>query len=422
MKDALYEQIETEQIRIEGLTRFKPEVQSRLQKQRLIRSHLEEQIRDLQSELQDLARWEAAVESDLKSTANDEQRHQEKLESLEYRIDAAERELADMQAEMENKSSLYSIVPTRSKNGTARRPIYVECKANQLILQPLGIELTAADFTLPLLPGNPLDSALLAIRQHWNTFQVGNPDGEPYPLLVVRPSGATTYAIARRAMKSWDDEFGYELVTDDVQLDFGERDPALATVVEQAIDQARRRQAHLVASQSHAISNLSRAISGSGSGHWGSGNGGSGDGGSGDRGSGHFAQSSTLPGPGNHSSGRASNPSSDGPGHPNARSDDVAKKGQDVLSRFRDGGPSDQPPRTMPRAVREYSLPVQIPSRLRRSSRIVSRSFQSDGKWLNRDTTFESAFCDSRKGLGVAYSNPGGHRLSAPNSCHNGSR
>ena len=37
--------------------------------------------------------------------------------------------------------------------------------------------------------------------------------GEPYPLLVVRPGGVVAYGAARAALKAWDDEFGYELIS-----------------------------------------------------------------------------------------------------------------------------------------------------------------------------------------------------------------
>jgi hypothetical protein len=61
-------------------------------------------------------------------------------------------------------------------------------------------------------------------------------------LIVVRPDGAETFVLARRAMKSWDDEFGYELVESDKSLDFGAKDPQLDVEVKDAIEEARHRQ------------------------------------------------------------------------------------------------------------------------------------------------------------------------------------
>ncbi len=48
-------------------------------------------------------------------------------------------------------------------------------------------------------------------------------------------------------MKSWDDEFGYELVEADKKLEFGPDDRQLAAVVNEAIEDARQRQRFLTA-------------------------------------------------------------------------------------------------------------------------------------------------------------------------------
>ena len=119
--------------------------------------------------------------------------------------------------------------------------------ADALIIQPLGIRLAKDEFVPPLDTGNMLDAALLAIREYWQQYDLTGNEGSPYPLLVVRPSGAETYVLARRAMKSWDDEFGYELVEADKELEFGARDQQLAAKVNEAVEDARRRQRFLTA-------------------------------------------------------------------------------------------------------------------------------------------------------------------------------
>ena len=109
-------------------------------------------------------------------------------------------------------------------------------------MQPLGITLSKQDFVLPIRAGNPLDVALLTIQEHWQQLDVAGEQGSPYPLLVVRPGGAETFVLARRAMKSWADEFGYELVDADKDLDFGTPDGVLALKVDQVIKQSLERQ------------------------------------------------------------------------------------------------------------------------------------------------------------------------------------
>jgi hypothetical protein len=126
----------------------------------------------------------------------------------------------------------------------------VECTGDALILQPLGIRLPISEFAPPLVSGNMLDSALLAIREYWQKYDLGGTEGNPYPLLVVRPQGAQSFVLARHAMTSWDDEFGYELVESDKKLDFGTPDDQLAKQVQIAVDDARQRQRSLIAHNS----------------------------------------------------------------------------------------------------------------------------------------------------------------------------
>ena len=60
------------------------------------------------------------------------------------------------------RAATYSVVPYEGPNSTHRRPVYIECRENSMVLQPEGVELTPADFVGMLGPGNPLASALRA--------------------------------------------------------------------------------------------------------------------------------------------------------------------------------------------------------------------------------------------------------------------
>lgn len=60
-------------------------------------------------------------------------------------------------------------------------------------------------------------------------------DGEPYPLLLVRPAGISAYYAALSAMESWRSEFGYEMIGDDWPLVFPKPDPQLARTLDQAV-------------------------------------------------------------------------------------------------------------------------------------------------------------------------------------------
>ena len=114
-------------------------------------------------------------------------------------------------------------------------------------LQPEGVVLRPEDFDGPLGPGNPLDAALRTTREYLARMGEIQRHGEPYPLLIVRPDGAVAYSVARLAMKSWDEEFGYELVEQESLLEYPPADPQLRQELERAVRDARQRQAALAA-------------------------------------------------------------------------------------------------------------------------------------------------------------------------------
>jgi hypothetical protein len=169
------------------------------------------------------------------------------LEQLREAVRLAAEELAQAQAQAADQPRRYAIVPYDGPQGTHRRPIYIECTAQSVIIQPEGLVLTARDFAGPLGPGNPLDAALRAIREFQAQLGTLSAGDEPYPLLIVRPDGVESYAAARAAMRTWDDEFGYELVDADMQLAYPEADPALAQLLTKVVQDARSRQEILAA-------------------------------------------------------------------------------------------------------------------------------------------------------------------------------
>src|SRR5262249_26233544 len=135
---------------------------------------------------------------------------------LDERLRQAQAILSDRQrAAAAPPQELYSIVPYAGRNGAARRPIYIECRADRIIVQPEGTELLASDFDV-LGPGNPLEAAVRATVAHRDA--AGQNDNNSYPMLLVRPNGVQAYHAAREALSSWGREFGYELVEQDWKL------------------------------------------------------------------------------------------------------------------------------------------------------------------------------------------------------------
>ena len=232
--------------RHEVLKTQRQEKQQELADKRLELSHIEDHIRRLEDTLRSAAAQIKELQSG-KPTESNAGLLARRLAELERTLAKKRRELDAKRQSLAHEERSYTLVPYQGRSGTRRVPMYVECVAEGIIVQPEGILLTAADMDGPLGPGNPLDAALRAKREYLAQVTEGK-GTEPYPLLVVRPDGVMSYSGALAAMKNWEDEFGYELVAEDLNLDFGERDPKASQRLDQAVRDARRRQAVLVAS------------------------------------------------------------------------------------------------------------------------------------------------------------------------------
>ena len=222
------------------------EMQQALSDRRLELAHIEDHIRRLEDAARKLTTRLKELDEGKQSKATDLAPLQSELARLQQAMANKQKELDDKRKRLAAQEQAYALVPYEGRNGTRRMPLYVECVQEGVILQPEGLLLVAADFDGPTGPGNPLDAALRAKREYF-AKATGGKGGEPYPLLVVRPSGVVAYQAARAAMKSWDDEFGYELVAENLNLDFGECDLALDQILHKTVRDARRRQQMLAA-------------------------------------------------------------------------------------------------------------------------------------------------------------------------------
>lgn len=234
--------------RIEQLKNSRKATESQLAEARLELGHLEDHSRRLRGKLEQYKNTVADLENIEKADRQKQGQSEAELQRLRERLAAAKEQLGETRKAAAGRNRSYAVVPYEGPNQTRRRPIYLECRADAVVLQPEGIRLTDADFDGPMGPGNPLAAALRAAREHLLAGQGFDPQaGEPYPLLLVRPEGIGAYYAAREAMKSWGCDFGYELVGDDWTLAYQQADPRLAEVVRQAIDSARIQQARLIA-------------------------------------------------------------------------------------------------------------------------------------------------------------------------------
>ena len=251
LEDQLQEvqnELEFAQVQINDLNEVRPETVARVKESRERRSHLQSEIRELKRKFKDLqAEWLQLQNPidlpDLKEFKFSQNDAEQRIDELQDAIALAEnqlqqkRKLAAQQVRPQTQ-----IIPYHGNSGTMRVPIFIECTKDNVILQPTGIVLKKSDFRPPLLPGNMIDSSLLAIREYFRKYNLAEENQQPYPLIVVRPDGAETFMLVRAAMKSWDDEFGYELVPEDVEVDFGKKDPQLKQELERVVAESKRRQ------------------------------------------------------------------------------------------------------------------------------------------------------------------------------------
>ncbi len=190
----------------------------------------------------------------------------EKLKSKEQ----AEAELKTLQNKHAEQQRSYAIVPYRGPNGTFRRPIYIECRADGVVIQPEGIVLQAEDFLTPDHRDNPMEMGVRTVRQYFVETQQLQRDTEPYPLFLVRPSGIYAYEAALRSLGSWKGDFGYELIEEDWKLEFPAPSEELKQRLDEQVKIARARQTGYIQSEiargvlNGGVKRLYRAGSGGG--------------------------------------------------------------------------------------------------------------------------------------------------------------
>lgn len=240
-------EIEQLELRIEQLRAQHAATVGDLASRRAELGHIEDHMRRLRRELDDLVQAAAELERLADDDASAHEPARARLAALRRQIDERRAELESLPQRTAGPTHSYAIVPYDGPHGTHRRPLYVECRADAVVLQPEGIVLTEDDFAGPVTAGHPLAAALRAAREHLLRLQntSARQRGEPYPLLLVRPDGVTSYYAARAALSTWSDDFGYELIEADWQLDFGPADPQFRQVVEAATQRARQRQEEL---------------------------------------------------------------------------------------------------------------------------------------------------------------------------------
>ncbi len=224
-------------------------VKQEIERRRRELANIEDHIARMNQEMEQLRKKAEAIDAAADLDETEQQNTEQRLAEVREEIEKKKRELAEEIEKQKKRKPAFAILPYKGPNGTSRRPVYLECRKEGVIIQPEGVLISFTDLRPPHGPGNPLDAALRVLRTTYQekdaTFGLTTP---PYPLLIVRPDGIHTYALARAAMSGWDDQFGYELIDEEMELAFPPGAPQLANDLKTALDMAKRRQEALLAS------------------------------------------------------------------------------------------------------------------------------------------------------------------------------
>ena len=234
-------EIENYQWRSEILESKRSEYQNTIQQNRLRLAQLETHIRDLEGRWQALLNKAKLVEEQRRDSSDEQIDLEKEIADLQQQIFEARTELEQARIASQQYEKSYAIVPYQGEYGTHRRPVYLECVAEGVMIQPEGILISHADLDGPPGAGNPLNACLRTIREFY-ARHTRNENEAPYPLLIVRAEGIMAFGKARHAMTDWKDEYGFELVSDDLPLAFPNPQPALSGELKKTITLAKDRQ------------------------------------------------------------------------------------------------------------------------------------------------------------------------------------
>jgi len=224
-------------------------IKKQVERRRKDLADIEDHIARLTNSLEQLASKLERIQNESTQTETTRTETSDEVAALRKEIDEKKQELIDEIENQKKRKPAFAVIPYVGPNGTSRRPVYLECTKDGVVIQPEGLLISLNDLKPPLGPGNPLDAALrvlrLAYQQRDKNFGITQP---PYPLLMIRPDGIHTYALAREAMRGWDDQFGYELIDSEMNLAFPAGLPGLKEELAKTIDVAKLRQQALIAS------------------------------------------------------------------------------------------------------------------------------------------------------------------------------
>jgi hypothetical protein len=225
---ALHEKWAREQIELQlQMRKVREELQgiaARLHYEQDTTTQLRRQVQDKRSRIQAEEQLLRTLRSHAKQTENQSKEASQALRRMTLDLLQMEQVLKDLKAARQREQKTFSVVPYHGRRGEDRRPIYVECTADGVIFHP---ERKAMSLAALIPRSGDLSSDVrteverrIAQQQQKLAALPKNVDKTPYLLLLLRPSGVTTYHLFQRALRGLPLDFGYEFIDEDWVLDF----------------------------------------------------------------------------------------------------------------------------------------------------------------------------------------------------------
>ncbi len=193
-------------------------------------------------EIDGLSQKRSALDRQLKAVAAREADLKKSLQRAVAVSTAAERQLASLNVEnrqiielLEQSDELikserqrvstprHSLIPYDGQTGTIRKPIIIECSDGTIRFEAEDVEVDAKRLE-EYPPGvNPLVAGIQTLFAYWTEqARAAGTSGvaaRPYALLIVRPSGADQFRLARVLLQSLVGDYGYEFVEETFAYD-----------------------------------------------------------------------------------------------------------------------------------------------------------------------------------------------------------
>ena len=199
------------------------------------------------------------IRSQQEDKASERQQLQAEIDSLQSDLTDAEQRLTKAVERQKIATSKFAFLPFDGRTGTTKRPILIECTADTIRFLPEDVRLTPAELNGFTTGFNPLLMASRELIHYWKAYErvhaadadpskdadsfetdlaaLNDKEREPYVLLLIRPNGAVAFHIAKTFLSQLKVAHGYELITDDMEIDSSNPDPEAKQICQAAVTQ-----------------------------------------------------------------------------------------------------------------------------------------------------------------------------------------